>query len=134
MTDPARPGPSDLQKFGLLFAGLAGAGAVYAFWAGSGLRWWLVGCMVVFAVSGLWVHALLRPVYTVWMAFAAALGWLNTRILLGLVFYLVITPVGLLFRLIGKRLIDKRPEPKAPTYWKPRTSPPYERRRSEHLF
>jgi hypothetical protein len=40
--------------------------------------------------------------YRVWMAIAGVLGWINTRIILGLAFYLLIFPIGLLMRSIGK--------------------------------
>jgi len=45
---------------------------------------------------------LLRPVYRVWMAIGNVLGYINSRIILGLVFYFVVLPTGLLLRLFGK--------------------------------
>lgn len=53
------------------------------------------------ALSGLGLIApmLLKPVYVVWMKFGHVMGALNTRIILGLVFYLIITPIGLIMRL-----------------------------------
>lgn len=55
----------------------------------------------------LWSCALIYPrllsyVYRGWMAIGSVLGWVNTRIILGLVFYVVIMPIGLLMRLFGK--------------------------------
>ena len=55
----------------------------------------------------LWCCALvyprsLSPVYRGWMAIGNVLGWINTRIILGLVFYIVIMPTGLVMRLFGK--------------------------------
>ena len=38
------------------------------------------------------VHAVLRPIYVGWMKFAFVLGWINTRLILGLFFYLILTP------------------------------------------
>jgi hypothetical protein len=46
--------------------------------------------------------------YGPWMRVARGLGWLNTQLLLGLTFYLVVTPVGLLMRLLGKDPLGKR--------------------------
>jgi hypothetical protein len=46
--------------------------------------------------------ALLRPVYRVWMRVGEVLGWINTRILLTLVFFLVVAPIGIVMRLFGR--------------------------------
>jgi hypothetical protein len=46
--------------------------------------------------------ALLRPVYRGWMRLGEVLGWVNTRIILTLIFFLVVTPIGLLMRLFGR--------------------------------
>lgn len=61
-----------------------------------------------------------KLVYKGWMAFARALGWLNTRILLVLFFYLIITPVAVLARLFGKDLLSQRLAPEAKSYWIPK--------------
>jgi hypothetical protein len=55
----------------------------------------------------LWIPAILipsalRPIYTGWMKVGHAIGWVNTRIILGLLFYAVVLPMGLVMRLFGK--------------------------------
>ena len=66
--------------------------------------------------SLLWVPALIMPnllgsVYTTWMKIGHALGWVNTRIILGLLFYAIVLPMGLIMRLFGNdpmsRKLDK---------------------------
>ena len=57
------------------------------------------------------------PVFRVWMLLARGLLWINTRILLGLVFYLVVTPLGLMMRLFGNDPMERRFDRKAATYW-----------------
>ncbi len=66
--------------------------------------------------SILWFFALispttLRPVYSGWMKIGHVLGWINTRIILGLMYYTVFFAVGLIFKLLGRdpmlRKIDK---------------------------
>ena len=57
--------------------------------------------------SLLWLPALLmpsilRPVYTTWMKIGHAIGWVNTRIILGVLFYVMVLPMGLIMRLFGK--------------------------------
>ncbi len=68
-------------------------------------------------VAGLAVPAILKPVYTVWMKLALILAWVNTRIIISLIFFLVITPIGIIIRLIKADLLHEKFQPDAPTYW-----------------
>ena len=60
---------------------------------------------------------LLKPIYKIWMGLAFCLGWVNTRIILMLVYYLAVTPIGLMMRLLKKDLLNLRLEKDARTYW-----------------
>lgn len=51
--------------------------------------------------------ATLKPVYHVWMTIGLVLGWINTRIILGIMFFLIILPVGLLKRLTGRDPMER---------------------------
>ena len=73
--------------------------------------WWIVMPLwILAAVMPGW----LSPVYTGWMKIGHILGWINTRIILGVVFYFLIFPIGLLLTLFGKdsmqRKLDVREE------------------------
>ena len=57
---------------------------------------WIVAA--VFAAVGLMVPIALKPVWFVWMKVGAILGWINTRIILALIFYLLFLPLGLIMR------------------------------------
>ena len=74
----------------------------------------IIAC--IFFIIGLVLPALLKPVYIVWMRFAVILGWVNTRIILVILFYLVFTPIGLVMRLF--RIDPLEREKKEGTYWK----------------
>ncbi|MDO8446171.1 MAG: SxtJ family membrane protein [Deltaproteobacteria bacterium] len=58
----------------------------------------------------------LKVIYAGWMKFAHILGWVNTRIILTLVYLIIFTPLALIFRLIGKDPMDRRLE-KGNSYW-----------------
>jgi hypothetical protein len=60
---------------------------------------------------------LLGPIYIVWMKFARILEWVNTRIILSVIFYLIFTPLGLVMKLLGKDLLDRRIEGNKDSYW-----------------
>ena len=90
--------------------------ALHQGWRGAP-RWvWLAlaGIAAILLLGALIAPRLLHPVYRAWMRLGEALGWLNTRILLSLVFFLVVTPIGLVLRLFGRSPLDTRPRE---SYW-----------------
>jgi len=92
------------QDLGLLFADLS-------LWP----RWpWVTGG-VVFAWAALHpasLHLLHRP----WMIFADIAGWVNTRIILILLFYVLILPIGLIMRLFGYDPMQRKIDKELPSY------------------
>ena len=117
---PARLTPREGRSFGLTVGG--------AFLTISALMWWkdhqipmyitlTLGSLLVLA--GLIVPARLGPIFRVWMAFGLAISRVTTPIFMSIVFFLVITPLGLLRRAIsGNALIPSRA---AQTYWHTRS-------------
>ena len=55
-----------------------------------------------FIALGIIIPILLKPIYILWMTFAVMLGWVMTRVILSLVFYLIMTPIGLITKLLGE--------------------------------
>jgi len=86
---------------------------------------WLVAG--VFAGTGLLLPALLKPVYVVWMKLGHALGWFNTRLILGLVFFVMFAPLALLFRLSGRDPMRRKLDADAASYRQPSEQLPRER-------
>jgi len=76
--------------------------------------WSLGGCLLV---SGLFFPKILSPIYKLWMGLAGILGWVNTRILLGLIFYLVFSPLGLIMRALRRDVLKHKIDPGVGTYW-----------------
>lgn len=69
----------------------------------------------------LWVPALLlpsvlRPVYTSWMKIGHGIGWVNTRIILGVLFYMLVLPTGLILRLLDKDPMARKLDKSASSY------------------
>ena len=71
----------------------------------------------LFIGLGLIFPIVLKPIYLVWMIFSVILGWFMTRLVLSLLFYFVITPISLVFRLSGKQFIDLSWNKRISTYW-----------------
>lgn len=68
----------------------------------------------------------LKFLYEAWMKFAHALGWVNTRIILSIVYFLIFTPLALIFRLIGKDPLERRFEA-VDSYWNKREAKEFRR-------
>ena len=80
----------------------------------------------------LWLPALiapnsLQPVYAVWMRIGYAIGWINTRIILGLVFYFMILPMGLIMRMFGNDPMARKYDKSVASYRIRSTSEPKDR-------
>lgn len=126
--------PHELRKFGIMFAAMCLVVGAYMFFKGSAHWPWFAGGAAFFSLSGLFGRAILRPLYIGWMKFAFVLGWINTRILLGLFFYVVVTPIGVAMRLFGKDLLDQKIDRPAATYWIRREKGTFDPKRCERLF
>ena len=98
------PTRKELRTFGLMMGGLICVffGLLIPWiWGFSWPIWpYLPGG--VFALTGLLAPAALGPVYRGLMKLAFVLGWINTRIILGIIFYLVLLPTSLVLRILGK--------------------------------
>jgi len=107
-----------LRKFGFVMGGMVGLifGLLFP-WLWS-LRWpsWPWVLVAVFWVTATVSPLALGGIYTFWMRFAEVLGWVNTRIILGLVFVGVFSPLGLTMRLFGRDTLQKRWDPRLKTY------------------
>ena len=102
----------EIRKFGLVMFLAFGLLGVLSWYRHHPLA---AEVMVILAgvllVGSLSVPRLMRPVYDGWMMFAHGLGWVNTRMILVVIFYVVFTPVGLVMRLFGKDPLGLRFEP-----------------------
>jgi hypothetical protein len=74
-----------------------------------------------FCVCAFFATQLLGPLYKGWMAFGAVFAWINTRIILGAIFYVIVSPVAIGIRLLGKDLLDEKIDRNRASYWKRRT-------------
>ncbi len=134
MTEPIDSTPGEIRKFGILFSVVLAALAAFTVYKGNGSWPWLLGGAGLFLVAGLFLPTLLRPIYIGWMKFAFLLGWINTRLLLGIFFYLILTPTGLVMRLFGRDPLHRKLDKKAASYWIKRAPAEFKRERYEQLF
>ena len=122
------------RAFGLVMAaGFGVLALIRVVWTGT-VTWWLIDLGVMFGIAALVVPSWLRPVRTAWMKLAASLGYLNSRILLTVVFAGLITPIALLLRLAGKQPVRLDFRGQEGTYWHRRGPDEFEATRMERQF
>ena len=113
-----------LRQFGLLVGGILAVIGLYPILRGGHPRIWALVPAGLLIVPALVFPRILRPVHRGWMAFGEALGWINSRIILGTIFYTLVTATGLIMRLSGKDPMNRRLEPQTDSYRRKREPRP----------
>ena len=96
-------------------------------------RWFLGASIMLFSLSK-FAYPVIKPIHVGWMTLGFALGWFNSRLLLGLFFYLVITPIGLVMRIMHKDILCQKIEPSKKSYWIKRERKPFDPTECERLY
>lgn len=112
-----------LSHFGFLVGGIFILLAGISFWrtgqTGLTEKMTLSFGAVLIVLGGIAPRAL-RPIYQVWMRLGHLLGWINTRVILAVLFFFVVTPIGLALRLLGKKPFATGFQLKRESYWSAR--------------
>ena len=107
-----------LRQFALIIAAIVVTvfGIVIPLLAGHGFVWipWAIGGG--FATWGLVAPATVRPFYRLWMRFGMVMSAIVNRVVLGIVFYLILLPFGMVFRARGVDPLRRKWDPKLPSY------------------
>jgi hypothetical protein len=118
------PGKSELKWFGLLLLVFFGVLGGIVYWINSESAvppiLWSIGlavCVIYYAIKPLRL-----PLYRAWMKLIFPLGWAISHLLFGFIYYLVLTPVGLLLRLFRYDPLRRRRDENVQTYWAERSS------------
>ncbi len=131
-----KPTGRDLRNLGLVFLVALGVIGGWSWWRGAAWGGWLAGLGLAFGTWGLVWPAGLKPVYRAWMTLAVVMGYFMSRLLLSLIFFLAVTPIGLIMRLMGKDLLDMKMRDRD-SYWHRRSDGPdakYDPRRTEKMY
>lgn len=132
----------ELRKFGITFFVVLGLIAGLLWWKGKpgflnfGGEGYLYfgGAAVLFLLLGLALPKVLTPFFKVWMGLAFTLGWIMTRVILTILFFLVFTPIGLILKIMGKDILDLKYDKSPKSYWIKREEKPFNPANCERLF
>jgi hypothetical protein len=109
----------ELRKFGFVMAaGFAVVGGLL-FWREKAAAPYLLGASGVFLLAAVVVPQMLAPIEWAWMKVASLLGAIVTRVLLTLTYYVAITPLALVARMLGKDSLMLKRSPSTESYWIP---------------
>lgn len=115
-----RESKKDLKKFGLTVGPILLAIGAFLFIKGgnSAVFWGGAGFLLI--VLSFAAPVALKPLNKVWMSFAVILGWVMTRLILVVLFYLALTPTGLIAKLFGKDILGRKIDKSRDSYWEKR--------------
>lgn len=118
--------------FGFVFFLIIGS---IALWRGNERTAHIFGGLsAFFIVFTLISPTIMRYAYKGWMAVVGIIGWVNRQLLLSIVFFFLVTPTGLILRLLGRDFMNSRIDPAASTYWNTRKQTTIEKNSYEKRF
>jgi hypothetical protein len=112
--------PAALRRFGWTVGGVLLVLGALLLWRARVAGWpvLIVGAAVLLAA--LIAPGVLKHFHRVWMTIALVMGWIMTNVILTIVFFAVLTPIGLLQRLFARPTVDLALKPGAASYWEKR--------------
>ncbi len=111
----------DLRSFGLTIGIVAGLIGGLLLWRHKDHYLYFLIVSGIFVTLGLFLPNLLKPLQKAWMTLAVLMGWVMTRLILFVLFFLVVTPIGLLARLLNRDLLRlKIDRNSCNSYWMPK--------------
>jgi len=110
-----------LRKFALAMAIPLALIGGFLFWRGREYYWYFFIASGLFICPGLLVPIILLPLQKVWMSFAIIMGWFMTRLILCIMFFLILTPIALVMKVLGKDILDMKFDRNSQeSYWRAR--------------
>ena len=114
---------SSNRNFGLVFFFIFLVVSIWPLTHNESPRIWSAIISLAFLILVLTRSKLLTPLNRLWAKFGIILGSIIAPIVMGVVFFLVVTPIGLVMKIIGKDLLSIKYDKKKETYWIKRDKP-----------
>ena len=108
---------SSNRSFGLVFFVVFLIIALWPLKSGEEFRLWSLVLSIIFFILGIFNSKLLTPLNKLWFKFGIFLGAIISPIIMGIVYFLVVTPTGVFMRLLGKDLLKTSKVKNTSTYW-----------------
>ena len=108
---------SDWKKFGITMGIILAIIGLFLLWKKNNYFEYSFSLAAAFIISGLILPSVLKPVYKAWMALSVVMGFIMTRVIMFIIFYLIVTPIGLIASITGKNFLDMKIDKGAKSYW-----------------
>lgn len=108
---------SEWRKFGVTMGLILTLIGFFLLWKKNDYFEYVFLTAAFFFISGLLLPFLLKPVFKGWMALSVVMGYIMTRVIMVIIFYLMVTPIGLIASLTGKKFLDMKIDKSAKSYW-----------------
>ncbi len=108
---------SDWKKFGITMGIILSIIGFFLLWKKNNNYNYILFLAAAFFITGLILPSILRPIYKAWMALAVVMNFIMTRVIMAVIFYLIVTPIGLIASLTGKKFLDMKIDKSAKSYW-----------------
>lgn len=115
-----KSGKKELREFGLTVGVILVILGCVALWRGKCVYPYFLSVGIALVGLGLAAPGVLLPLQKIWMALAVVISFFSSRLVLIILFYAVITPIGLAMRIFGKDVLDQKIDKTQQSYWKPR--------------
>jgi len=129
-----KSGKKELRQFGFVIGGILFIIGVYLLYKGKPAYPVLLSLGFLIIILGLALPKILLPFQKVWMILAVVLGFIMTRVILSILFYFIITPIGFLAKVFGKPFLDLKFHDSKNSYWNIREKKDYEKIDTERQF
>ena len=108
---------SSNRSFGMVFTFVFLVVGIWQILEEKPLGWYFFASAILFFIVAITFPSLLGPLNRAWFKFGLLLGQIVNPVILGLVFFLVVTPIGISRRLLGKDSLHLKPKPNLKSYW-----------------
>ena len=125
---------NELKKFGLTVGAVLLAVGLVLYFLEKPANLYFISIGAFLAAAGLSVPEILLPLQKLWMALAVILGFIMTRVILSILFFVVVTPIGFAAKIFGKDFLDEKIDRKKESYWHYREKKEYEKSQTEKQF
>ena len=105
------------RSFGIVFFVVFFIIAIYPLLNDGSVRLWSLIISIIFLILGLLNSKILSPFNKIWFKFGLLLGKIVSPVVMGFIFFIIVTPVGLLMRILGKDLLNLKFSDKEYSYW-----------------
>ncbi len=124
----------ELRNFGLVVGGVLIAIGAFLYWKDRPAHPYFLIIGGALAFAGLILPSVLKPFQKVWMGFAVVMGFFMTRVILTILYFLVLTPLGIAAKIFGKRFMELKIPKDKTSYWNIRDAKELDKKDYERQF